>query len=120
MAESKEKEPLWVDSGDKYHTPKPTRIFLAWCGCTSIKQRVLTILDYAGLQDIDKEKISLSRSLQRYIELNHLTEIVPALRRGTYSVLINPHTGAFLDLRDPSVSIDELKKKAYLMGKDKL
>lgn len=114
------KDPLWIDSGDKYHSPKATRIFLAWCGCSSIKSRVQSILHEAGLDNIDKEKISLSRDLQRYIELNHLQDVVPAFRRGTYAVLHNPQTGSFLDLNDKSRTVQEIIQLAAKLKKDQI
>lgn len=117
---NKEKEPLWVDSGDKYHTPKPTRPFVMWCACSSIKPRVQVILDQDELRDIDKEKLTLSRDLQLFVEYNHLKDVVPSLRHGTFAVMYNPKTGSALDLLDQSRTVQDLKQLAYKLWKGKI
>lgn len=108
-----EEDPLWKTGDDPQHTPVPTRMFLAWCGCGSIAGRVQTILNYAGLSDIPKVKKTLSIALRRYIQLNGLDSKIPSLRRNTYAVLIDPINERYLDLNDKSKSIQELEKEAY-------
>lgn len=109
----KEEDPLWKIGDDPQHTPVPTRMFLAFCGCGSIAGRVQTILNYAGLSDIPKVKKTLSIALRRYIQLNGLDSKIPSLRRNTYAVLIDPINERYLDLNDKSKSIQELEKEAY-------
>lgn len=108
-----EEDPLWKIGDDAQHTPVPTRMFLAWCGCGSIAGRVQTILNYAGLSDIPKVKKTLSIALRRYIQLNGLDSKIPSLRRNTYAVLIDPINERYLDLNDKSKPIQELEKEAY-------
>lgn len=108
-----QEDPLWKIDDDPQHTPIPTRMFLAWCGCGSIAGRVQTILNYAGLSDIPKVKKTLSIALRRYIQLNGLDSKIPSLRRNTYAVLIDPINERYLDLNDKSKSIQELEKEAY-------
>ena len=116
-----EEDPLWKIGDDPQHTPVPTRMFLAFCGCGSIAGRVQTILNYAGLSDIPKVKKTLSIALRRYIQLNGLDSKIPSLRRNTYAVLIDPINEKYLDLNDKSKTIQELEKEAYEIaqgGKD--
>lgn len=115
------KDPLWKVADDSMHSPIPVRIFLAFCGCQGIQPKVRTILNYAGLSDIDIEKKTLSIALRRYIQLNGLDSKIPSLRRNTYAVLIDPINERYLDLNDKSKSIQELEKEAYEIaqgGKD--
>lgn len=112
-----EEDPLWKIGDDPQHTPIPTCIFVAFCGCGSIAGRVQTILNYAGLSDIPKVKKTLSIALRRYIQLNGLDSKIPSLRRNTYAVLIDPINERYLDLNDKSKSIQELEKEAYEIAK---
>ena len=116
--EEPKKEPLFVDSGDKMHTPKPTRLFLAWCGCGSISSKVKTILQYEKIIDVDKVKVTMSIALRRYIQLTGLDAKCPSLKRGTYAVLIDPINKTFLDLNDRSRTLDDTKKEAYKMAEE--
>lgn len=113
-----EEDPLWKIGDDPQHTPVPTRMLLAWCGCGSIAGRVQTILNYAGLSDIPKVKKTLSIALRRYIQLNGLDSKIPSLRRNTYAVLIDPINEKYLDLNDKSKTIQELEKEAYEMAQE--
>lgn len=113
VVKNKQEDPLWKIDDDPQHTPVPTRMFLAWCGCGSIAGRVQTILNYAGLSDIPKVKKTLSIALRRYIQLNGLDAKIPSLRRNTYAVLIDPINERYLDLNDKSKTIQELEKEAY-------
>lgn len=113
VVKNKQEDPLWKIDDDQQHTPIPTRTFLAFCGCQGIQPKVRTILNYAGLSDIDIEKKTLSIALRRYIQLNGLDAKIPSLRRNTYAVLIDPINERYLDLNDKSKSIQELEKEAY-------
>ena len=113
-----EEDPLWKIGDDPQHTPVPTRMFLAWCGCGSIAGRVQTILNYAGLSDVPKVKKTLSIALRRYIQLNGLDTKIPSLRRNTYAVLIDPINEKYLDLNDKSKTVQELQQEAYKMAQE--
>ena len=115
---NQEEDPLWKIGDDPQHTPVPTRMFCAYCGCGSIAGRVQTILNYAGLSDIPKVKKTLSIALRRYIQLNGLDAKIPSLRRNTYAVLIDPINERYLDLNDKSKSIQELEKEAYEIAQE--
>lgn len=112
------KDPLWKVADDSMHSPIPTRMFIAFCGCQGIQPKVRTILNYAGLSDIDVEKKTLSIALRRYIQLNGLDSKIPSLRRNTYAVLIDPINEKYLDLNDKSKTVQELQQEAYKMAQE--
>lgn len=118
--EVKEEPPLWKYKNDAHNTPYPTRIFLLFCGCGSLSNRIRQVLEYAGLLDVPKEKLTLSIEARRFVEENRLDLKVESLSRSTYAVLVNPKTGSLLDIGDKSIPVEELQKKAFLMAKGEL
>lgn len=116
VKEDPNRPPLFQDSGDKLHTPKANRIFLAWCGCGGIVSRINAVLDYANLRDTERVARNTSISLRRYIDMNHLANREPSLRHGTFAVLIDPINDEMLDIYDKSKSVQDLQKEAYEFG----
>lgn len=116
IKDSQDKPPLFQDSGDKLHTPKANRMFLAWCGCGGIVSRINAVLDYAKLQSVDRIARNTSISLRRYIDMNHLAKREPSLNYGTFAVLIDPINHEMLNIYDKSKSVQDLQKEAYEFG----
>lgn len=108
--------PLFQDSGDRMHTPKANRIFLAWCGCGGIVSRINAVLDYAKLRSVERIARNTSIALRRYIDMNHLAKREPSLNYGTFAVLIDPINDKMLNIYDKSKSVQDLQKEAYEFG----